>query len=451
LLESSAMGDHAKSPSPRSPRSPDVRGASASPSPAKNSEEEVIDVAEEVKKMSHHQLYGTSFEHIKQRFPEDKWEGQFLLQLVFIAYVYGDGGLTTVPIMDDRGECARRHSSNTDRRGEVAVKRYLKKILAKGMMVAMRGTPVCIRKVEGDGRVVYEFVAGGTLLRAAILAITKHPTNKFAQALKRDGFPDCRVLRDDVPADISNWLKQEANLWHGGQDFTSAEQLLKSEEGDISWKMSANQLGIKTTTCPARGPQSYYAKQSAFISDRYPRSDYWQSHEHFQTCCKLRAGLAAHDLLEQTIDLMEDFCDFSGQMSQVETMNQLFAVYIKMFSEKYKEKWSVLLIGKAWLEAVALWMKFEERPVDGNGKPIELIRKVQARTVLLDCPMKGSVVVQKAAKADEKNKTKKPWRKPKKAKKGESVKISDTSTITEIVETQKVGCSRLPTPLNRTV
>ena len=95
------------------------------------------------------------------------------------------------------------------------MKKYLKKILAKGLMVAMRGTPVCV-PVQVNGRTIYEFVAGGTLLRAAQLAVEKHPENRFSQWIKQNGFPQVRVFRENTPLDILQWLKQEANLWHGG-------------------------------------------------------------------------------------------------------------------------------------------------------------------------------------------------------------------------------------------
>ena len=88
--------------------------------------------------------------------------------------------------------------------------------------------------------------------------------------------------------------------------------MLKSEEVEAAWEKFAKDNNIKTTTCPSRGEQSYYSRKCRFVADRFPRSDYYISHDHFEASSKLRRGLAKHtiddgkNLLDVTIELLEE-------------------------------------------------------------------------------------------------------------------------------------------------
>lgn len=123
------------------------------------------DIAEVVGRMTRHRLWSTYYTSVKDRFPG--WEGAFLLDLIPCAYGQNLvephlGMRMNVPLFDNKGKpICERHELNKDREQPQVVNEYRDKVILKGMMVILRGTPMCTKRTMPDGSVMWLFLGGG--------------------------------------------------------------------------------------------------------------------------------------------------------------------------------------------------------------------------------------------------------------------------------------------------
>ena len=226
-------------------------------------------------------------------------EGSLLLDEVWDTFSDGFERIT-IPWLNDKGERnIVKHDSNRAIQ-ETTVLQLKLKMLKKGVNHGVGGEPWMQYSV---GRTLpAKALTWNHRVEAFYRAHAEDPTNPFiVQALSK-GLIGVRMLRDNVPRSVMEWLVNYHNDWHSGSGFSVVQLIKLAMQIEAFWivKCKAEKLKAKDA--------GYDAKYDAFLkANAQGRMTKWKHYD----CAKAFAHrLKKFDIYDKTLSWLDAETDY---------------------------------------------------------------------------------------------------------------------------------------------
>lgn len=175
---------------------------------------------------------------IKERFGD--LTGCLMLQKIFQHYQVADK--VTVPFFTTDGQRAIIRHGKNNRVQHSVVQTYASGICRSGIVPGVRGEAWF--QWGPDRTYPVKAITFGTLTDAAYLCFEKYPDQFYVKATKSAGIPQVRLLHENMPESVAEWMVQYHNNFHHGSSYSFLELLQDIPSIEQGWSSHKTQLGI---------------------------------------------------------------------------------------------------------------------------------------------------------------------------------------------------------------
>ena len=87
------------------------------------------------------------------------------------------------------------------------------------------------------------------------------------------------------------YIKEEANLYHGGSQWTLPQMYEDSLRAEASWECYRKINNITVDSCPRSGEFRYEKQYEKHIFQTWPAKYDWKSFDHYEDCKSVKTQL----------------------------------------------------------------------------------------------------------------------------------------------------------------
>ena len=241
---------------------------------------------------------------IKARWPHLE-EGVQMLDRIFDLYAFQRNANIKFFDEESRPQIVP-HADNLRQHRQILAK-YVQKVRKFGVVEGVRGQAWAVLSAEGRGP--FRMLSWGTLSRAVYEAHRIDPTNPNVQKTLENGLRNVVLLHHRTPKDITDFLRDFHNRWHGGADKSFTDLVAEVPQLHAGWQAFCASRGLTSRSC-GTGAESYTARNWAWLQQNY--KDLFPSNNVYESARALSNFLVTrkwHDPFKNFVDGITLFDD----------------------------------------------------------------------------------------------------------------------------------------------
>eukprot|EP00959_Pyramimonas_sp_CCMP1952_P198300 4148019-Pyramimonas_sp.AAC.1 len=182
---------------------------------------------------------------------------------------------------------------------------------------------------DGDGRPPYRMITYGTLTRACYRAFEEDPSNLSVRMSIEAGLENAQIYRHKTPKDVTDFLRDFHNDFHGGSGFSAIDYLKLSLKAESQWTAHAALNGMEVSNQNAR---------QKWLQEKFPGR--FKTSNLFNEAKSTAHLLKRMNMFDEVLMLLGSCCDFTEAKNDqlIHAIHEIAALVNSKFSGAFSER-----------------------------------------------------------------------------------------------------------------